>query len=82
MTDIPDRNLTHELAEQLRVPMLIARMLVSRGITTFETARKFFRPAWEDLYDPFLMADMDKAVERICLALNQKESIFIFIFGF
>ncbi len=78
VTDIPDRNLTHELAEQLRVPALIARILVSRGITTFETARKFFRPAWEDLYDPFRMADMDKAVERICLALNQKESIFIY----
>jgi single-stranded-DNA-specific exonuclease len=78
VTDIPDRNQIHDLAEALRVPALIARMLVSRGVTTFETARRFFRPAWEDLHDPFLMADMDKAVARICRALDQKESIFIY----
>ncbi|HDQ43972.1 MAG TPA: single-stranded-DNA-specific exonuclease RecJ [bacterium] len=78
MTDIQNRDQVHDLAARLGVPVLIARMLVSRGVTTFEAARRFFRPAWEDLYDPFLMADMDKAVERISRALNKRESIFIY----
>ena len=53
------------LAEALNVEEFVATLLVQRGIETFEQARQFFRPTLEDLHNPYLMKDMDKAVERI-----------------
>ena len=53
-------------------------MLVQRGIENFEDARAFFRPQWEHLHSPWLMKDMDKAVERILRALDQEEKILVY----
>ncbi len=67
-----------ELVESIRVPESIARILVSRGVRTFDEARDFFRPSLERLHDPFLMDDMPRAVERIARAIEQKERITIY----
>src|SRR5882757_9486158 len=66
------------LAQQLNGNELIATLLLQRGIHTFEEAKKFFRPSLQDLHDPFLMKDMDKAVERIETALAKKEKILVY----
>lgn len=66
------------LAQALNVEEFVATLLVQRGIETFEEARRFFRPTLEDLHDPYLMKDMDKAVERIELAIKNNENILIF----
>jgi len=66
------------LQQSLKVHKSICRMLVSRGINTFEEARKYFRPALQDLHDPFLMKDMDKAVERLSHALAFNEKILVY----
>lgn len=67
-----------ELAERINVSPIIATLLLQRGVETFDQAKKFFRPQLSDLYDPFLMKDMHKAIERITYALNNKERIMIY----
>lgn len=67
-----------ELANTLNVEPLVAQLLVQRGIETFEDARKFFRPTLNDLHDPYLMKDMDKAVARIEQAITANENILVF----
>jgi single-stranded-DNA-specific exonuclease len=57
---------------------IVPRLLVQRGIEDFDTAKKFFRPSLDHLYNPFLMKDMDKAVKRIEEALQSNERILIF----
>ncbi|MBR6310457.1 MAG: single-stranded-DNA-specific exonuclease RecJ [Paludibacteraceae bacterium] len=69
---------SQKLANELNISPVLARLLVQRGVTTFEEAKKFFRPRLEDLHDPFLMVDMDKAVERLSSALSSKEKILIY----
>jgi len=66
------------LAKKLSVDLLISKILVQRGINTFDKAKTFFRPKLEDLYDPFLMKDMDIAVDRIQNAILKKERILIY----
>lgn len=66
------------LVESLNVSPMIAELLVSRGIETFEQARLFFRPTLADLHDPFLMKDMEKAVARIEQAILSGENIMVF----
>ena len=56
----------------------ISQLLVERGITSLEEAEKFFHPSLKDLYDPFLMPDMDKAVGRLNKAMGKKERIMVF----
>ncbi|NDV47408.1 single-stranded-DNA-specific exonuclease RecJ [Paludibacter sp. 221] len=68
----------NRLAEDLSISPILAQLLVQRGITTYEDARKFFRPDLSDLHDPFLMADMDKAVERLTKAMQHNEKILIY----
>ena len=63
------------LGETLKVDDIVATLLLQRGIETYEEAKTFFRPSLDDLHDPFLMKDMDIAVERIELALSKKENI-------
>ena len=53
-------------------------MLVQRGITNYEEAKTFFRPSLSQLHDPFLMKDMDKAVERVIGAINNGEKVLIY----
>ena len=66
------------LVESLNIAPMIAELLVSRGIETFEDARLFFRPNLSDLHNPYLMKDMDKAVERIEKAIVSGENIMVF----
>lgn len=74
----PDESLVSSLQEQLHIHPVLCRLLVLRGITTFEEARLFFRPSLEHLHDPFLMKDMDKAVDRILAAFGDGEKILIY----
>jgi len=74
----PNPETVNMLASKLGVEIPIASLLVQRGIETFEEAKKFFRPSLEDLHDPFLMKDMDKAIERIELAIESEENIMVF----
>ena len=74
----PETTNVQQLSFQLNVPQEIAYLLVQRGITSFDQAKKFFRPVWEDLHSPFLMQDMKKAVERIAHAIEIEESVMVF----
>jgi single-stranded-DNA-specific exonuclease len=65
-------------AKELNVTSTIASLLIQRGVTNFEEARLFFKPTWEDLHDPFLMKDMNLAVERIEKAIINKENILVY----
>jgi len=67
-----------KLSKTLNVPDAISSLLLQRGIADFESAKLFFRPDWSQLHDPFLMKDMNKAVDRILLAMNTNEKIMIF----
>ena len=73
----PSKKVAH-LQQVLQVDESIARLLVQRGIETFEQARQFFRPSLDELHDPYLMKDMDKAVARILRAIEQGENIMIY----
>jgi len=73
-----DEETVASLMDLLGVDRLVADLLVQRGITTFDTAKKFFRPSLKDLHDPFLMKDMDKAVERIETAIQKQERVMIY----
>ena len=66
------------LSSELGVDPVLAELLVQRGVRTFEQARSFFRPTLDDLNDPFLMADMDKAVERVRTAVLSGEKILVY----
>lgn len=66
------------LAASLKVEDIVAELLLQRGISTYEEARTFFRPQLSDLHDPFLMKDMDIAVERIEKAITNNENILVF----
>lgn len=73
-----DKKLVGELATQLGVEPALAELLVQRGVTTFDEAKAFFRPEMSHLHDPFLMNDMDKAIERIEAALAAGEKVMVY----
>ena len=74
----PNQNEIDSLAKELSVDLLISKILIQRGVNTFNKAKKFFRPNLNDLYDPFLMKDMNIAVGRIQKAISKKEKILIY----
>ncbi|WP_299152773.1 single-stranded-DNA-specific exonuclease RecJ [uncultured Christiangramia sp.] len=74
----PDPITAQALAEKLGTGLAVSKLLVQRGITTFEEAKKFFRPQLGGLHDPFLMKDMDKAVVRIEQAMEAGENIMVY----
>lgn len=74
----PDTDKINHLTNVLSVEQITATLLLQRGIETFDQARKFFRPELDDLHDPYLMKDMDKAVERIEKAVQNNENILVF----
>ena len=67
-----------KLSDELGINRILAELLVSRGIGTYEDARRFFRPDLSSLHDPFLMRDMDKAIVRIEQAIGNKEKVLIY----
>jgi len=73
-----DKQLVKSLSESLGIDEILAILLVQRGITNFEEAKNFFRPSLSQLHDPFLMKDMDKAVDRLQKAMNNGEKILIY----
>lgn len=73
-----DDSTVRVLSSELGIDPVLAELLVQRGVHTFEEARAFFRPSLERLYDPFLMKDMDKAVERVDRALKNGEKILVY----
>ncbi|HEX8016252.1 MAG TPA: single-stranded-DNA-specific exonuclease RecJ [Flavobacterium sp.] len=74
----PSEGKVKHLAAALNVEDFVATLLIQRGIETFEDAKNFFRPSLEHLHDPYLMTDMDKAVARIELAIENQENILVF----
>ncbi|HPJ78470.1 MAG TPA: single-stranded-DNA-specific exonuclease RecJ [Prolixibacteraceae bacterium] len=73
-----DNNDIKHLSAALNVNMVIANLLAQRGVKTFNEARSFFRPRLSDLHDPFLMKDMDRAVERLERAIRNQEKVLIY----
>ncbi|MGE0018046.1 MAG: single-stranded-DNA-specific exonuclease RecJ [Draconibacterium sp.] len=73
-----DTNEVKHLSAALNVNMIIARLLVQRGIRTFNEAKAFFRPRLSDLLDPFLMKDMDLAVARVEQAIARQEKVIVY----
>ena len=73
-----DQGIVSQLSSELGVDSVLAELLVQRGVTTFNQARSFFRPDLNNLYDPFLMKDMDKAVERLHKAISSRERILVY----
>ncbi|HLS38317.1 MAG TPA: hypothetical protein VK023_08595, partial [Sphingobacterium bovisgrunnientis] len=71
-------NKVNHLKAELGVNDIVANLLVSRAIDTFEQARLYFRPSLDHLHDPFLMKDMDVAITRIEQAIGNKEKILIY----
>lgn len=66
------------MKEALQVDDIVATLLLQRGIDNYEAAKTFFRPSFEDLHNPFLMKDMDKAVARIEKAIDEGENILVY----
>lgn len=74
----PDDKVVQDLAQQLNINQSLASLLVQRDIRSFESAKSFFRPKLSDLHDPFLMKDMDVAVNRLIEAVSLQERILIY----
>ncbi len=66
------------IASELGINPILGELLVQRGIETAAEAKRFFRPQLQELHDPFLMKDMDLAVERLNIAMGRKERILIY----
>jgi single-stranded-DNA-specific exonuclease len=73
-----DEGLVQHLSEVLNTSEKLSSLLVQRGITTFDEAKTYFRPQLEKLHDPYLMKDMEKAVERISVAVEKGEKILVY----
>ncbi len=74
----PKDSKVQELIDQLNVPREIAYLLAQRGITDFDQAKEYFRLEWSQLHSPFLMQDMQQAVERISKAIDRSEAVMVF----
>lgn len=72
-----DIEAAEELSQQIGISPVLCRLLRERGIRTPEQAKRFFRPQLNELHDPFLMKDMDKAVARLNEAMGRKERILV-----
>lgn len=72
-----DPAVVRAISQEINLPEVVAQILVNRGISTPQAARLFFTAKTDDLYDPFLMKDMEAAVDRVVSALNRRENIVI-----
>lgn len=78
LKSLPEKEKIDQLANELSIEKTIATILLHRGISTYNEAKKFFRPTLNDLHDPFLMKDMGIAVHRIESAIANNENILIY----
>lgn len=76
--DEPDEQIIQNLSKSINISPTLAKILAQRGIESFDQAKSFFRPSLKTLHDPFLMKDMDKAVNRLCEAVFNEEKILIY----
>ncbi len=74
----PETNKIQELAHKINCNPIIANLLLQRGINSPEVAQAFFYPSLNMLHDPFLMQDMDKAVDRLDKAIAREEKVMIY----
>lgn len=77
-SELPDAKAVEELSRKLGIEKPLASLLIARGITTEEQADEFFNPDINKLHDPFLMKDMDKAVDRLSKAIIDNEKIMVY----
>ena len=73
-----EKGLVQEVSKTLNISEILAELLIQRGISDFDSAKNFFRPSLDNLHDPFLMQDMDKAVARILKAIEKGERILVY----
>ncbi|MFQ3215018.1 MAG: single-stranded-DNA-specific exonuclease, partial [Marivirga sp.] len=66
------------LSESININPVLSKILIQRDINTYDKAKKFFRPNLDSLHDPFLMKDMEKAVERLITAISNNEAILVY----
>ncbi|MBQ1936948.1 MAG: DHH family phosphoesterase, partial [Bacteroidales bacterium] len=78
LKEAADAEKVGRLATEVGIDKVLADLLVKRGVNSFEQARAFFRPSLQDLHNPFLMKDMDIAVERLHQAINSGEKILVY----
>lgn len=74
----PEISKIEALKKELQVDDIVATLLLQRGIDTYDAAKTFFRPSFKDLHDPFLMKDMDKAVDRVEKAIELNENVLVY----
>ncbi|MDO5970383.1 single-stranded-DNA-specific exonuclease RecJ [Flavivirga aquimarina] len=74
----PEDTKIKALQKALQIDPVLATLLLQRGIETYDQAKAFFRPSLDDLHDPYLMKDMDRAVARIEKAIANNENILIY----
>lgn len=75
---VENQDIVHKLSESLKIDPVMASLLCQRGVSSFVEAKDFFRPSLDSLHNPFLMKDMDKAIERIEKAMAQQERIMVY----
>ena len=73
-----ESTLVEDFRSTLKVDPIVAELLLQREINNFEDAQAFFRPSLDDLHDPFLMQDMDEAVERLQMAIDDGQRVMLF----
>ncbi|MBA9076000.1 MULTISPECIES: single-stranded-DNA-specific exonuclease RecJ [Rufibacter] len=76
--EAPDAVKVQNIVDSLNIGSALASILCQRNICTFEEAKAFFRPSLDDLHNPFLLKDMDKAVDRLVDALHRQERVLIY----
>lgn len=76
--DLPNKETITHLIDCLGIDAVVAQLLAQRNITSFESAKAFFRPHIGQLHDPFLMQDMETAVSRLQQAIDQKETVMVY----
>ncbi len=74
----PKTEIVQLLKKELGISKSLCELIAQRGINNYQEAKHFFLPKWEDLHNPFLMKDMDKAVERVLQAIDNQEKILIY----
>ncbi|MCK5847452.1 MAG: single-stranded-DNA-specific exonuclease RecJ [Bacteroidales bacterium] len=76
--DSVDKDIVNKLSKSLNINKTLSALLVQRGIEDYESAKKFFRPELDELHDPFLMLNMDKAIDRIDTAIANGDNLLIY----